>query len=145
MLYLYANVSLTALFAVGIEDFDFAEIATQLFTSLLPAAPGALPLGGISDLFVQCVSTGAANAFLTLRVGEVARQYCETLTQPNPGLIRRSATIAALAHVRRIVFENSAAVMAGFTAVTKGVGKSLWHRVWRGAAPAGEPPAATNV
>jgi len=68
-------------------------------------------LSGISALLVRCVSNGAANAFLTLRVGEVARRYCELTSRASPELIRKSATAAAVQHLGRIVRENGALVV----------------------------------
>jgi hypothetical protein len=41
-----------------------------------------------------------------LRVGEVARRYCELTSKPSAELIRKSATAAAVHHLGRIVREN---------------------------------------
>src|SRR6267378_3600288 len=75
---LYANVAGTAFISSGLESLDLGEMVAPLATSIVPALKGGIPgLSGISALLVKCVSNGAANAFLTLRVGEVARCYCE--------------------------------------------------------------------
>jgi hypothetical protein len=108
---LYANVSGTAFIASGIESLDLGEMVAPLATSMVPALKGGIPgLSGISSLLVKCVSNGAANAFLTLRVGEVARRYCELTSRCPPELIRKSATAAAVQHLGRIVRENGALV-----------------------------------
>ena len=60
----------------------------------------------------------AANAFLTLRVGEVARRYCELTSRHSPEAIRRSATAAAVQHLGRIVRENGALVVRKIWAST---------------------------
>ena len=39
--------------------------------------------------------TGSANAFLTLRVGMIARRYCSTLVLEDRRTLRRSATAQA--------------------------------------------------
>jgi hypothetical protein len=107
MLRLYANVAGTAFVASGLESLDVGEMFAPLATSIVPALKGGVPgLSGISHLLVRCVSTGAANAFLTLRVGEVARRYCELTSAPSAELIRKSATAAAVQHLGRIVREN---------------------------------------
>ena len=107
MIQLYANVAGTAFVASGLESLDMGEMFAPLATSIVPALKGAIPgLSGVSHLLVRCVSTGAANAFLTLRVGEVARRYCELTSKPSAELIRRSATAAAVQHLGRIVREN---------------------------------------
>jgi Domain of unknown function (DUF697) len=108
---LYANVSGTAFVASGLESLDLGEMVAPLAVSVVPALKSGVPgLSGISALLVKCVSTGAANAFLTLRVGEVARRYCELTSRCSPELIRRSATAAAVQHLGRIVRENGALV-----------------------------------
>jgi Domain of unknown function (DUF697) len=108
---LYANVAGTAFVASGLESLDLGEMVAPLAVSVVPALKSGVPgLSGISALLVKCVSTGAANAFLTLRVGEVARRYCELTSRCSPELIRRSATAAAVQHLGRIVRENGALV-----------------------------------
>jgi hypothetical protein len=116
---LYANVAGTAFVASGLESLELGEMVAPLAVSVVPALKGGIPgLSGISALLVKCVSNGAANAFLTLRVGEVARRYCE-LTSRCPGeLIRKSATAAAVQHLGRIVRENGALVVKKIWAST---------------------------
>src|SRR5881394_2106119 len=109
---LYTNVSVTAFVASGLESLDLGEMVAPLAVSVVPALKGGIPgLSGISALLVKCVSNGAANAFLTLRVGEVARRYCELTSRCAPELIRKSATAAAVQHLGRIVRENGALVV----------------------------------
>jgi hypothetical protein len=109
---LYANVAGTAFISSGLESLDLGEMVAPLATSVVPALKGGIPgLVGISALLVKCVSNGAANAFLTLRVGEVARRYCELTSRSSPELIRKSATAAAVQHLGRIVRENGALVV----------------------------------
>ena len=97
---LYANVSVTAFVASGLESLDLGEMVAPLAVSVVPALKGGIPgLSGISALLVKCVSNGAANAFLTLRVGEVARRYCELTSRSSPEAIRKSATSAAVQHL----------------------------------------------
>ncbi len=109
---LYANVAGTAFVASGLESLELGEMVAPLAVSVVPALKGGIPgLSGISALLVRCVSNGAANAFLTLRVGEVARRYCELTSRCPPELIRKSATAAAVQHLSRIVRENGALVV----------------------------------
>jgi Domain of unknown function (DUF697) len=116
---LYANVSVTAFVASGLESLDLGEMVAPLAVSVVPALKGGIPgLSGISSLLVKCVSNGAANAFLTLRVGEVARRYCELTSRSSPEAIRKSATAAAVQHLGRIVRENGALVVRKIWAST---------------------------
>jgi hypothetical protein len=108
---LYANVAGTAFIASGLESLDIGQMFAPLATSMVPALKGAIPgLSGISHLLVRCVSNGAANAFLTLRVGEVARRYCALTSSSSADDIRKSATADAVKHLGRIVRENGALV-----------------------------------
>ena len=109
---LYANVAGTAFVASGLESLELGEMVAPLAVSVVPALKGGIPgLSGISALLVKCISNGAANAFLTLRVGEVARRYCELTSRCPPELIRKSATAAAVQHLGRIVRENGALIV----------------------------------
>src|ERR1043166_7675785 len=109
---LYANVAGTALIASGLESLDLGEMIAPLATSVVPAIKGGIPgLSGISALLVRVISNGAANAFLTLRVGEVARRYCALTSRCSRDAIRKSATAAAVHHLGRIVRENGALVV----------------------------------
>jgi hypothetical protein len=116
---LYVNVAGTAFVASGLESLDLGEMVAPLAVSVVPALKGGIPgLSGISALLVKCVSNGAANAFLTLRVGEVARRYCALTSSCPPELIRKSATAAAVQHLGRIVRENGALVVKKIWAST---------------------------
>jgi hypothetical protein len=116
---LYANVAGTAFVASGLESLDLGEMVAPFAVSVVPALKGGIPgLSGISALLVKCVSNGAANAFLTLRVGEVARRYCELTSRCPAELIRKSATAAAVQHLGRIVRENGALVVKKIWAST---------------------------
>jgi hypothetical protein len=116
---LYANVAGTAFVASGLESLELGEMVAPLAVSVVPALKGGIPgLSGISALLVKCVSNGAANAFLTLRVGEVARRYCELTSKCPPELIRKSATAAAVQHLGRIVRENGTLVVKKIWAST---------------------------
>ena len=128
---LYANVAGTALIASGLESLDLGEMIAPLATSVVPAIKGGIPgLSGISALLVRCISNGAANAFLTLRVGEVARRYCALTSRCSRDAIRKSATAAAVHHLGRIVRENGALVVkkiwesTGRALIASGVSKA---------------------
>jgi hypothetical protein len=119
LLRLYANVGGTAFVASSLESLDLGEMVAPLAVSVVPALKSGIPgLSGISSLLVKCVSNGAANAFLTLRVGEVARRYCELTSRHSPEAIRRFATAAAVQHLGRIVRENGALVVRKIWAST---------------------------
>jgi hypothetical protein len=122
MFHLYANVAATAFVAGRIEDLDIGQMFAPVATSALPALKAGIPgLHGVSALLVRCVSNGAANAFLTLRVGEVGRRYCALTSETSRDQIRSSATASAVSHLRRIVAENGALVAKNAWDATAGV------------------------
>jgi len=113
MIYLYGNVAGTALLASNLEDIDLSEVFAPVTASMAPAVFSAIPgAAGISHFIVRCVSNGAANAFLTLRVGEVARRYCEAISPTSRQEIRIGATSAAVSHLGRIVTDNVSKIFA---------------------------------
>jgi hypothetical protein len=113
LIYLYGNVAGTALLASNFEDMDLANIFAPVTASMAPAVFSAIPgASGISHFVVRCISNGAANAFLTLRIGEVARRYCEAVSPAPRQEIRLGATAAAVSHLRRIVADNVSKIFA---------------------------------
>lgn len=81
----YTKVMAAALIADGIEDTEFAELFPMLSRGFLSAIPG---LGTVSSSFLQ----GSGNAFLTLRVGYITKNYYMT---SGHGYSRRQARLAA--------------------------------------------------
>jgi len=111
LLYIYGNVGANVLVADNMRDVDFSGIVTPIVTGIFPSLKGAVPgLQGISTLLVNSIANGAANAFLTLRVGIITREYCAALKRPERADVRRSATLAALALVGEIAKEQGTRV-----------------------------------
>ena len=111
MLYVYGNVGANVLVADNMRDIDFSGIVTPIVTAIFPSLKGAVPgLQGVSALLVNSAANGAANAFLTLRVGLITREYCAAMTRPESSEVRRSATLAALSLVGEIAKEQGGRV-----------------------------------
>lgn len=120
MLYLYSSVGGAALLAQSIEEVDFSEIIAPMVVSAIPSMKGAIPgFQGITNLLVDSLAGGAANASVTIRVGIVAKQYCEARSALSRQAVRKNATIASLAMVGDVIKENSATIV---TRVWDGVG-----------------------
>ena len=126
------------LLSTNLEDVNFAELASPIVNSVAPSLVSAVPgLQGIGNLLVNSLANGSANAFLTLRVGLIAKAYCAPLVEPDPREVRRSATTTALALLRDIVKEYGSSVAKGvWSGVTSVVGKTA------GSAIAGTKKAA---
>ena len=77
---LYANVAGTAFLASELDDIDISEQVQPILSSAL--GPLAVMVPGVqlaASILVNSVLTGTANAFLTLRVGIIAKRYCGSL------------------------------------------------------------------
>lgn len=108
MAWLYGNVAATAFFAGQIEDADLSEQVQPLVSSVLGSAAGAVPgLQAVSTVFVTSVMSGAANAFLTLRVGIIARDSCGSLLRPERRSLRRTAFVRAASMLTAIVVDGA--------------------------------------
>ena len=81
----YTKVLSAALIADGIEDTQLAEVFPMLTRGFLGAIPG---LGTLSSSLLQ----GTGNAFLTLRVGYITKNY---YALSNQGLSRRELRVKA--------------------------------------------------
>jgi hypothetical protein len=96
LVHLYGNVAATAFVAGELEDLDLAEQVEPIVGAAFGSAAGAIPgFGAATTIFVNSITTGAANAFLTLRVGIIAQQYCGATVLPPRRAIRRSAVFRA--------------------------------------------------
>ncbi|WIO73741.1 DUF697 domain-containing protein [Porticoccaceae bacterium LTM1] len=120
---LYANVAATAFIARELDEADLSEQVQPVLSSVLGSAAGAVPgLQVASTLLVSSVASGAANAFLSLRVGIIAQQYCRAYTRPERATMRKSATVRALAMLGSIVARGSGNVSSAIVrASTRGV------------------------
>lgn len=110
---LYANVGATVFVASEIEDLDISEQVEPLITTVVgQSALSLVPGAGVAAAIVaQSLLDGAANAYLTLRIGVVCEQYCQPLTAVSRREARRCATVVAAGMLGAVV-SGSAAVVA---------------------------------
>jgi hypothetical protein len=98
---LYANVASTAFIAAGVEDVDVEVLLGTIFGSTVAAIPGM-------HLLASSVLTGSANAFLTLRVGMITKEYCRCTVKVEKRGLRRAATLQAAKLLGSIVRDGTA-------------------------------------
>ena len=124
MTYLYGNVAATAFLTSELDDIDLTAQVQPILTSMLGSAAGAIPgLQTATSLVVNSVTTGAANAFLTLRVGVVTRQYCRAVVRPERRGVRRTAVLQATRMLGGIVSEGAGTVTSAvWGASRRGIG-----------------------
>ena len=121
--YLYANVVGTAFVAGEIDDADLSEQIQPVLSSVLGSAASAVPgLQTASTIFVNSVVSGTANAFLTLRVGLIAEEYCRALVRPARKTLRQRAVTRAAEMLGSIVAAGASKVG---TAVARASGRTV--------------------
>lgn len=131
---LYLQVASVVFMARTIEDSDLIEdqieplVAALFGESLASAIPGMVP---VTNLIVSSVLEGSLNAYLTLRVGVITQMYLGMETPQSKSLIRRSASVTALAHLGTIVKENGSQLVKTMGKSAKKAGKKVTGKWFR--------------
>ncbi len=90
---LYANVGASVFVAGEIQDSEIlAVLGAPFVAGVGGVVPGAAPL---TSLLMTSLLDGSANAFLTLRVGALARRYCGLRLEGGRREVTRSASLEA--------------------------------------------------
>jgi uncharacterized membrane protein YcjF (UPF0283 family) len=111
MVRLYASVAGTSFVAGELQEVDLSEQVEPVFSAVVGSLGGAVPgFHLVASILANSILSGAADAFLTLRVGMIARRYCGALVLEQPATLRRKATTEAAQHLGGIVAEGSARV-----------------------------------
>lgn len=109
--YLYVNVAATAFVAGELDDLELHQMIQPVVTATLGTMGGAIPgLQVFTSIAVNSLLSGSANAFLTLRVGMIAKAYCGSLVAQPRAKVRRSATAEAARMLSSIVKESGTRV-----------------------------------
>ncbi|MDP6725426.1 MAG: DUF697 domain-containing protein, partial [Arenicellales bacterium] len=117
---LYANVLSTALVASNLDDIEIGEQVEPIVASALGSLAGAIPgLQIVTSMLTNSIVSGAANAFLTLRVGMITRKYCNALVACDKSLIRKSAIAESTKLLGSIVLAGTKRVSVSFLAAAK--------------------------
>lgn len=134
LLFLYGNVAAAAIVARQLDDWDMTEYVTPIINasmgSVVSAVPGATAAG---NALVHAVLTGSANAYMTLRVGIIVKQYCGAVTMPERPDVRQTAFVEAAKMFPGIVAQGTkkvgqvigAAVMKGSKGAVEAVGRGV--------------------
>ncbi|HSL93722.1 MAG TPA: DUF697 domain-containing protein [Bacillota bacterium] len=124
MTQLYANVAVTAVAATEMENLVVLENQLEpIFASILGStvATGA---SAVTSIAVNSIVQGSANAFLTLRVGAIAKGYSSSITRPRRSDIRSRALVQATAWLAGVVADSTQKVTrAMFRAAGRAGGK----------------------
>ena len=126
MTQLYANVVFTAFVASELDDVELGERVAPIATQALGSIAGAIPgLSIMISIATNCILSGTANAFLTLRIGMITRQYCNALVIRDKKLIRKSATTEAAKLLGATVSAGAKRVAKLFAGAAKNKMKSV--------------------
>jgi hypothetical protein len=111
LLYLYANVVGTSFVAGELDDLELHQMIQPVVAGTLGAVGGAIPgFQVLTSIMVNSLLSGSANAFLTLRVGIIAKDYCGSLVAQPRTAVRRAATAEAARLLSGIVKESGSRV-----------------------------------
>jgi Domain of unknown function (DUF697) len=117
LLDLYANVAACAFLATRLEDLDLtAQVQPIIASAIGVSMAGAVPMATtLATILTNALVEGSANAFLTLRVGVLARRQCRSLVRVQQSWLRRNATVEAAGLLGGIVV-NAAGVVTSAVA-----------------------------
>ncbi len=111
LLHLYANVAATSFIAGELDDLELHQMIQPVVAGSLGAVGGAIPgFQVFTSILVGSLMSGSANAFLTLRVGMITKDYCCSLVSEPRVRVRRAATAEAARLLSGIVKESGARV-----------------------------------
>ena len=120
MAQLYANVIFTTFVANELDDIEIGKQVAPIATNALGSITGAIPgLSNVISVVTNCILSGTANAFLTLRVGMITRQYCNALVTRDKNLIRKSAIAEAATLLGSVVSAGAKRVAKSFGGAVK--------------------------
>jgi hypothetical protein len=111
LVHLYSNVTATAFVAGELDDLELHQMIQPVVAASLGAVGGAIPgFQVFTSIVVNSLLSGSANAFLTLRIGMIAKAYCGSLVAQPRSKLRRSATTEAARLLSGIVKQSGARV-----------------------------------
>jgi len=111
ILHLYANVAATSFVAGELDDLELHQMVQPVVAGSVGAMGGAIPgFQVFTTIMVNSLLSGSANAFLTLRVGIIAKDYCGSLVAEPRSRVRRAATTEAARLLSGIVKDSGSRV-----------------------------------
>ncbi|MEQ9299282.1 MAG: DUF697 domain-containing protein [Cyclobacteriaceae bacterium] len=121
---LYANVGAATFLASQIEEIDISEQMEPIIRSLFKGmTTQSVPLvGNSATIIIDSLLEGSTNAFLSLRVGVIARNYCSGQYFATRKEAKLSAFKEASGMLGAIVVSASKNVIAGIVEATRRTG-----------------------
>jgi hypothetical protein len=134
LIYLYANVAGSSFLASEIEDLDVSQQVEPVISSFLKNSAGkSIPvIGPTANIILDSLLEGSTNAFLTLRVGNIAQKYCACNEVVDKKSIRKIAFMESASQLKGIVMKSSGQIMSGLLKATRKAGVDTLKSGWEG-------------
>lgn len=110
---LYTNVAFSAMAATGIEEMDLSQQIQPIVNAVMKSPGKHIPvIGSAAHIITDSIMEGTVNAFLTLRVGVLTKNYCypevKTINE-----IKSNSFLEASMLLKTLVVKSSAKVAEG--------------------------------
>lgn len=110
---LYTNVAVNAMAASTIEQMDISQQIQPIINAILRSPGKHLPVvGNAAHIITDSIMEGTVNAFLTLRVGVLTKNYCfpesKTIRE-----IKSNSFVEASVLLKKLVVKSSKKVVEG--------------------------------
>lgn len=141
--YLYANIAGASFLASEIEDLDISQQIEPVISSFLKSSAGrSIPvIGPTAHIVLDSLLEGSTNAFLTLRVGHLAKRYCGCNEVATRSSLRKEAFQGATKELRTIIIASSGRIIGGLAKATRKAGADTIRSGWEGIKTAGSKVA----
>jgi hypothetical protein len=110
---LYSNVAINAMAASTIEQIDISQQIQPIISAIIKSPGKHLPLvGNATHIITDSIMEGTVNAFLTLRIGVLTKNYCfpegKTIRE-----IKSNSFVEASILLKKLVIKSSKKVVEG--------------------------------
>ncbi len=123
MSHLYGNVGAAAFLASEIEDIDLSRQIEPILNAVVKSPGRSIPLvGHAAHILTDSLLEGSTNAFLTLRVGVIAKRYCGSLEVYQAKKVKKHAFMEASIMLKSLMLATSGKIIKGLVKATKDTG-----------------------
>ena len=110
---LYSNVAINAMAANTIEQIDISQQIQPIISAILKSPGKHFPVvGNAAHLITESIMEGTVNAFLSLRVGVLTKNYCfpegKTISE-----LKSNSFLEASVLLKKLVVKSSKKVVEG--------------------------------
>jgi len=110
---LYSNVAINAMAASTIEQIDISQQIQPIISAIIKSPGKHLPLvGNATHIITESIMEGTVNAFLSLRIGVLTKNYCfpegKSISE-----IKSNSFVEASILLKKLVIKSSKKVVEG--------------------------------